>query len=162
MCLHAHVHGFVCMRTLPFSLIRPLCRHNPSVYEITRAHLCSGGSHFGSEEASAGNHLGSTQSSFHSASPVPSTLWPKLFTLKGRGTKIHVWVFIQLWNSVFRSNSWVVLSHCNTNKHKEIKVIMAEVAAMRIHCMISIKCHYTYLHILQDITFKYKKMCVHK
>lgn len=88
MCLHAHAHGSVCMRILPFSLFHPLCRHNPSVYEIIRAHLCSGGSHLGSEEASTGNHLGSTQSSFHSASSVLSTLWPKLFILKGGGNQI--------------------------------------------------------------------------
>lgn len=49
---------------------RPPCRHNPSVYEITRAHLCSGGSHLGSEEASAGNHLGSTRRALQPASPV--------------------------------------------------------------------------------------------
>lgn len=88
MCLHAHAHGSVCMRILPFSLFYPLYQHNPSVYEITRAHLCSGGSHLGSKEASTGNHLGSTQSSFHSASSVLSTLWPKLFTLKRGGNEI--------------------------------------------------------------------------
>lgn len=86
-CTHTGMALSVCVFCL-FSLFHPLCRHNPSVYEITRAHLCSGGSHLGSEEASAGNHLGSTQSSFHSASPVLSTLWPKLFTLKGERSQI--------------------------------------------------------------------------
>lgn len=84
---HTRIAFCVCVFNL-FSLFCPLCRHNPSVYEITRAYLCFGGSHLGSEDASAGNHLGSTQSSFHSASSVLSTLWLKLFTLKGGRTQI--------------------------------------------------------------------------
>lgn len=98
ICLHAHMHSFayaVCAYCL-FSLFRPLCRHNPSVYEITRAHLCSGGSHLGAEEASAGNHLGSTQCSFHSAFAVRSTLWRKPFTLKGGETQTACVVCLSL------------------------------------------------------------------
>lgn len=98
-CTHTCMALSVCVFCL-FSLFHPLCRHNPSVYEITRAHLCSGGSHLGSEEASAGNHLGSTQSSFHSASPVLLTLWPKLFTLKGGRSQIFR-VFVKFWNLCF-------------------------------------------------------------
>lgn len=72
-----------------FSGSCPLCRHNPSIYEITKAHLCSGGSHLGSKEASTGNHLGSALSSFLSTSPFLSTLRPNLFKCERRGTQIQ-------------------------------------------------------------------------
>lgn len=111
-CAHTRMALSVCVFCL-FSLFRPLCRHNPGVYEITRAHLCSSGSHLGSEEASAGNHLGSTQSSFHSASPVLSTLWPKLFTLKGGGTQISFVCVCICKTSVFRLSSSALRWHCS-------------------------------------------------
>lgn len=52
---------------LPFFPVFVSCaQHNPSIYEITKAHLCSSESHLGSKEASTGNHLGSVLSSFPS------------------------------------------------------------------------------------------------
>lgn len=103
-CTHTCIALSICVFCL-FSLFRPLCRHNPSVYEITRAHLCSGGSHLGAGEASAGNHLGSTQSSLHSAFPVRSTLWPKLFTLKGGQTACVVCLCICKTHSIQNSSA---------------------------------------------------------
>lgn len=87
------VFAHTCRRCFffPFSFSRPLCQHNPSIYEITRAHLCSGGSHLGSNETSAGNHLGSTESSLPSTFSVLSALWANLFTLKAGQ-------FFFLWN----------------------------------------------------------------
>lgn len=89
-CLGTHTHPQLLSQCVLFPSIfsfstppphqptsRPPCRHNPSVYEITRAHLCSGGSHLGSEEASAGNHLGSMRRSPQPTSPV---LLPRVLT----------------------------------------------------------------------------------